>query len=183
MLAKKPRLTNHSKLDLSRHNGQDLDEFPFIFLEIYLSTFFVAYSGRNIEKVSAIMYFLSHELGADRFWFAPTKNLRTGSLRQSLSGAIEGANAVLSFESASTHRIMNIRPESRNRLALSVQLLLYEREEALRLNKKVINIAIGSPDKLGLDADNINTFNLSMSLRSKAGRTNLKELSSYLENM
>ena len=145
--------------------------------------FFVAYSSRNFERVSAILFFLTQEIGPERFWFAPTRSFQTNSVRQTLLGAIEEANAVLSFESVSTYRAVSTRPQNRSRLGQGAQLLLYEREEALRLNKKIVNIAIGRPNKLGLSADDSNTFDLSMSLKSKVARSNLKMLSSYLEDL
>ncbi|MBG6202697.1 hypothetical protein IWQ48_003844 [Labrenzia sp. EL_13] len=148
-----------------------------------MPAFFVAYSGRNIEKVSAIMYFLTQELGAENFWFAPTKKLQSSTIRESLSEAIEKASAVLIFESASTYRTMSVRHQFSRRLGQSELMLLHEREEALRLNKRIVNIAIGSPDKIGLNADDFNTFDLSMALSSRASRAKIQDLSSYLENI
>ena len=148
-----------------------------------MSDFFIAYSGRNIEKVSAIMYFLSEDLGANNFWFAPSRSFDGQSVQEALQKAIQEAKAVVSFESGSTYRIMNTEQGKRDGLSRRALLLLYEREEAERLNKRIVNVAIKSPGAVGLNAQEQGTFNLSMSLQSKEGLTNMGKLISYLREI
>lgn len=148
-----------------------------------MSYFFVAYSGKNIEKVSAIIYFLAEELGSNRFWFAPTQTFDIDSVNKTLRNAIASSDAVLSFESASSYRIIGSSKNSVRSLSRSEKFLLYEREEAERLNKRIINVAISKPTEVGLNIGDEGTFDLSMRLSSKTGRTNLAELTTYLQDI
>ena len=137
---------------------------------------FIAYSGRNIKKVSQIVDHLSDALGRDRFWFAPDRLLIGDNIREQLSDALSEAKLFLNFESHSTAELSFSDIIDRSSLSIRDQLLLYEREEALRRRLKVINVALRGRDAISRDFIDYISVDMSPPLHSKRGKRSFKSL-------
>jgi len=137
---------------------------------------FVAYSGRNIQKVADIVNALSEAIGSERVWFAPDRLLVGNDIREQLSEAISQADFFLNFETPTVQSLSRSTHGKRQYLQRRDQLLMFEREEARKKGLRIINVALRGANAISPSFAGYPTVNLAYRRGSPGWQSSIDKL-------